>query len=194
MHLMPHNAGELANIVGIDPGTEHLGLSCITFNVVTLGIHQTAAQVFVGSKLGISSQQSLVHSARFARIDAHRENLTSVLRALKPVAVVCESPFFNSMRPQAYGALVEIVNAIRYAVWEYDPQMPLDLLDPPRVKRSVGAAGNAKKDVMQQAVLGLSELNFQGPVPLTELDEHSIDAIAVGYSKLIGLRKGTDVL
>jgi Holliday junction resolvasome RuvABC endonuclease subunit len=131
------------------------------------------------------------HSARFARLHSHYVNLRMTFEYTRPVIVVCESPFFNAKRPQAYGALVETLSAVRRALWEYDPYMQLYLIDPPRVKRAVGAAGNAGKDDMRTAVLKLAqELRYQGPVPLECIDEHSIDAIAVGYSKLVEFRTG----
>ena len=171
-------------VIGIDPGSETLGVACLSLDARTLEIVNTQAMTFVGSKLGMNELMENVHSARFARIAAHQQNLKNIFGQLLPVAVVCESPFYNPRRPGAFAPLVETLDAIRRAVWEYDQMLPLDMVDPPTVKRSVGAKGNADKDVMKQHVLALPDLNFTGLIPLHLLDEHSIDAIAVAYSKI----------
>jgi Holliday junction resolvasome RuvABC endonuclease subunit len=129
------------------------------------------------------------HSERFARIDTLGLNILDILRYHQPIAVVCESPFFNSKRPQAFAALIEATNMIRQTVWAYDRSIGLDLVDPPSVKRAVGAKGNAGKDDVHTAVTAIGELNYEGLLPLSSLDEHSIDAIAVAYSKLIEYRQ-----
>lgn len=188
-HIPPNNPYPV--ILGIDPGSETLGVSCLVIEPVSLQIVSTQAMTFIGSKLNMNAWMESVHSARFARIDAHKENLKQLFTLTRPVCVVCESPFYNPRRPQAYGVLVETLDAIRHAVWEYDQHLGLNLIDPPTVKRSVGAKGNADKDVMKQSVCALTDLNYQGQVPLSLLDEHSIDAIAVAYSKLVEFRNKT---
>jgi Holliday junction resolvasome RuvABC endonuclease subunit len=65
----------------------------------------------------------------------------------------------------------------------YDPWKPLYRVDPPTVKKKVGAPGNADKNAVKQALLRLPDLNYQGETPLAMLDEHSVDALAVAYGK-----------
>jgi Holliday junction resolvasome RuvABC endonuclease subunit len=190
MFHIPANS-QSAQILGIDPGSSTLGISCMSIDVHTLEIVCTQAITFTASKLQINPWMEQIHSPRFARISAHKENIKRILQHCLPVAVVCESPFYNPTRPQAYGALVETLDAIRQAVWEHDQCMPLDLIDPPTVKRCVGGKGNADKDEMKKLVLNLPDLNFIGPSSLLEIDEHSIDAIAVCYSKIMQYRSIT---
>ena len=94
----------------------------------------------------------------------------------------------------AYGALMEIVFAVRRAVLDYDNTQPLDTVDPPRAKKAVGATGNAKKPEMMASVLKLKEEFKLDEVTsnstIENLDEHSIDALAIAYFKLQSLRKG----
>jgi len=68
---------------------------------------------------------------------------------------------------------------IRQAVMVYDSHMPLNLVDPPTVKRAAGVVlrrGTDKEDV-KQALLGRQDLVWG--VDIHVLDEHSIDAVAV---------------
>lgn len=189
MFQLPVNS-QHARVLGIDPGSDTLGIACLSVDVQTLEIVNTQAITFVGSKMSMNPWMEQIHSARFARIAAHKQNFLNVFRITTPVAVVCESPFFNPARPNAFAPLVETLDALRQAVWEYDQQLPLDLVDPPTVKRAVGGKGNADKDMMKQLVMGLPGLNFTGPIPLQFVDEHSIDAIAVGYSRITQYRTG----
>jgi Holliday junction resolvasome RuvABC endonuclease subunit len=182
---------QAVRILGIDPGSVTLGIACLSIDPQTLEILNTQAVTFTSLKLAINPWMEQVHTPRFARIAAHKENIKYVLNYCRPVAVVCESPFYNPSRPQAYGVLVETLDAIRQAVWEYDQCIPLDLVDPPTVKQAVGGKGNADKDAMKQLVLNLPNLNFTGPIQLSALDEHSIDAIAVCWSKIMQYRSIT---
>lgn len=185
LHLTPRNASSVATIIGIDPGSETLGIARIDFDVVTLDIVRTTSKTFVGSKLeGMNWWLAQTHSERFARIEAHKQNLKNILFDCSPIIVACESPFYNSLRPSAYGVLVEVLGALHQACFEYHPDLAFTLIDPPSAKKAVGAKGNAKKEQMREAVLVLHDLKFQGPVSLGLLDEHSIDAIAIAYSKL----------
>lgn len=177
--LSPH-----ATIVGLDPGTETLGLACITFDVRDLEIERTEALTLKGSKCRFNQFMADMHSARFARLNTLGLNILEYLHYHHPIAVVCESPFFNAKRPQAYGALTEATNMIRQAVWSYDQSVELVMIDPPSVKKAVGAKGNAGKPEMLSAVCALQGLKYNGYPPLSLLDEHSIDAIAVAFSKL----------
>lgn len=190
IHLIPHNAGDVASIIGIDPGSEHIGIARIDFNVVTLDIVRTMAQTFVGSKLSFMNKWiAETHSDRFARIEAHKRNLHLVLNECRPVVVACESPFFNALRPNAFQVLVEVLTALKYTCYEYDPELLFTMIDPPSAKKAVGAKGNAKKEDMRTAVLQLPDLCFAGTTPLHFLDEHSIDSIAIAYSKIQEFRK-----
>lgn len=54
-------------------------------------------------------------------------------------------------------------------------------IDPSSVKNAVGAKGNAKKEVMAEQLLTLENILLSDR-PLRELDEHSVDAVAVAYS------------
>jgi len=190
IHLMPTHSDEspYASIVGVDPGTDTLGLSSIYFDPVTLRIEKSYALTLVGSKCRINEHLVNIHSHRFARLAALEENIVGFLLYHQPIAVVCESPFFNAKRPQAYGALTEATNMIRHAVWRYDQECELNMIDPPSVKRAVGAKGNADKKDMMKAVCALPDLRYIGLPLLSELDEHSIDALAVSYSKLSAYR------
>lgn len=186
---MPSYSEDIVTILGLDPGTNTLGLGWINFDVQTLSIRDTQSLLLVADKMNPDPFYAEVHCDRHARLQVLYNNILEMLHYLRPVCIVSESPFFNSLRPNAYQALIETVEMIRHCVDAFDRYKSLNFIDPPSVKRSVGAAGNAKKDEVQRRVVALPELNYQGSIPLSLLDEHSIDAIAVAYSKLTEFRR-----
>jgi Holliday junction resolvasome RuvABC endonuclease subunit len=190
MLVIPEGASPVGCIAGIDPGSETLGFGALKLNVVTLEIIESTAFTFVGSKLADSDGWfGDVHGARASRIQAHADNLVQVFRFYQPNMVASESPFYSQFRPQAYGALTETVDAIRSALWRYDCWLSLFMIDPPTVKKAVGATSHAKKDEVKAALMALPDLNYNGPTPIEMLDEHSVDALAVAYCRLKILRE-----
>lgn len=189
MHLMPYSSEGFVTLLGLDPGTNNLGLGWINFDPGSLSIINTQSLLLTADKMDPDPFYAEVHCDRHARLRILSENILQMLHWIRPVSIVSESPFFNASRPNAYAALIETVEMIRHTVSAYDWQQSLNYIDPPSVKRAVGAAGNAKKEEVQSRVMQLLELNYQGPTPLSHLDEHSIDAIAVAYSKLIEFRR-----
>ncbi len=175
---------DYVKIIGIDPGTTNIGYSVLRFSAMSGRIVDTRARtVTAGRELCIDKLAAETHGDRFARIQNLSQTLLTMLHEDEPNFVVCEAPFYNPKRPGAHAALVEALDAIRQAVYLYHPFLKLELIDPSSAKNAVGASGSAKKEVMQTAILGMAELNYQGDIPQINLDEHSIDAIAVAYSK-----------
>lgn len=174
-------------MVGIDPGSNSLGFACIEFDLDTLEIVRTYSFTIKPEKFVQSETISESHGARYARIYKLNDAILTEFLDIGPVDVVCESPFMSRRQPMAYGALMEVVYAVRLALCEYNPSQTLYLIDPPRAKQAVGAAGNAGKEEVLKAVLELeAELHFDKEMSqgraLGELDEHSSDAIAIAYS------------
>lgn len=184
MLTMPANASAIVPIIGLDPGSDTLGTGTIWYNLDTDSIERTEAKTFVGSRMARESWDTGIHGDRLGRIFWHESNLLRMFQIAQPFSIASESPFFAMRRPQAYGALMEVVTAIRNAVRAYDAWKVLNLIDPPTVKNAVGAKGNAQKDEVKQKLLGLPNLNYVGEVPLHLLDEHSVDAVAVAYCQL----------
>lgn len=169
-------------IVGIDPGSQTLGVAVIEVDIVSRNIVSTQACTFTGDKLYREDDHYReLYGDKFYRIDKHRENLTAIFRYVRPIAICCESPFYSQRRPSAFGVLMEVLTAIQEAVKDYNSGMSLHVIDPPNVKKAVGASGNADKESVKRAILKMPNLNFKGFCPLEKLDEHSIDAIGVAY-------------
>lgn len=185
MLVMPTGSSNVIAIVGIDPGSFNMGVAVILFNIETLEIVSTQAWTLSGVKLGREERWTTeLHGELEGRIAGMGNTLLEILRHFQPLLVASEAPFISKKFPQAGLVLTRVVSAIRLAVMQYDVWKSLDIIDPPSVKNAVGAAGNAPKEVMKEKVLQLP-INYIGKTPLQELDEHSIDAIAVAYGRLM---------
>jgi len=181
MITLPEESDNTARVVGIDPGSQYLGVAYIEYDIATGAIVSSSAKTLHADKL--SSKKDWVvnlHGDRVARILALKTALGNYLNEVNPVKVGCESPFYNPRRPNAYGVLVEVLTTIRMAVMDWSQWLGLELIDPPTVKKAVGASGGAKKEEVLAKVIALT-----GELHLAQssdtLDEHSVDALAVAY-------------
>lgn len=193
MLVLPTSSSSLIDIIGLDPGTTMLGFADITFDLEKWCIIRTEARTLNGAKLmGKDSWAAEIHGERSARIAALRRELVDIFLFYQPLCIASESPFFNRLCPSAYGPLVEVISAIREAVTEYDVWKELQFVEPSTAKKAVGVVGRVvgkeAKVVMRNSVLALPDLAYHGEVPITLLDEHSIDAIAIAYHSLNKIR------
>lgn len=174
-------------IAGIDPGTDTLGASMLEVDLATRDILILEAQTFQGDKLGRNyGNVAAYHGDRIARLIAHEDNLYGYFMYGQPHSIICESPFLGRF-PQAFAALTECISHIRRAVMRYDTFMPLLQVDPPTVKLAVGVKGKGttKDDVKKGLLAKIAVEGIQNPndIDIGELDEHSVDAIVVAYTR-----------
>lgn len=169
-------------VIGIDPGTDTLGVSVLDVCLATNRISLVSSQTFSGLQMSRNYRWvSDVHGDKIARLKAHEENLYYIFCDMQPHEVICESPFLGRL-PAAFRALIECLDAIRSALMRYDDRIPLLTVDPPTVKNALGVNGKSgDKSLMRHGVLRLTTLENPNNVALEQLDEHSIDSIAVAY-------------
>lgn len=171
-------------IISIDPGTNTMGVAQLDVDLVLGDVIVNEAVTFNGDRLSLSYPEVLdIHGGRIAKLLAHEENLLELFYLVQPHCVICESPFLGRF-PQAFEALIECLTAIRRALFQYDRSLPLETVDPPTVKKAVGVVNKGStKDDVNQAIRSLKGLSYNSGVDPALLDEHSTDAVAVGYYK-----------
>lgn len=184
---------EPITLLAIDPGTDTLGVSVFSLDLLTFKLSLLHAETLQASKT-VRRYESLkdlenIKGGRKARLDSHKERLTTILEDWQPSYVGCESPFMGR-RANAFEALVECVVAIKEAVEDYDKSLVVDMISPPSAKKSVGVkAKGSDKDSVRNAIIKIVESKDKDKVLNTTeetkeliytLDEHSIDSIAVG--------------
>lgn len=190
MPLILPEEGELSiTIAATDPGTTNLGLSFLDIDPLTLDLIRVRATSYKSERLFDYDPDVIDnHSDRIARVCAQSANLLQQFRENKPFVICSESPFFYKFRPQAYGALMEILFAIRHAAISYDKMVRFFLYEPSKVKKALGA-GYVGKDTVRASVAGNEEIMAALVGSLDDLDEHAIDATCVGYTHLRLMRE-----
>lgn len=175
---------EILRIVSFDPGSNTLGAAVLAYDLEDESLSLVEVQTLDGHRNArIDLDYARLHGDRIGRLKSHYRVLKRFFHRTQPHIVVSEGPFM-AKHAAAYAALVETVTYIRFALEEYREDIPLELIDPPTVKMGVGAAGNADKDAVKKCVLGIEYLRNPNSIDLNRLDEHSIDAIAVGLTRV----------
>lgn len=166
-------------IIGIDPGTESMGITILEVDIETLDLVSIRSNTYFSSKLPVLLNVELIHGTRIQKINNIRFNLMRLLQNENPNIVCCESPFINMKRPGAFAALNEVVSTIRNVIIDYDIQLPFLLVEPSNVKRAIGAPGNCDKDTIKKFCK--SNIDVSRLMNIDSLDEHSIDSLCVAY-------------
>jgi len=173
------------NIVGIDPGTNYAGYVTFTldndFNIVhiepfLINLYDNIPSYHTGTVFDRLQYLDLIVRDRFYRD--------------QPIQLAIEAGFINRFRPQAYGpianAIYVIENAYRHvlgmsSIFEY----------PPKTVKATLITGNANKKDIYTAVSNIPELSkYLYP----NISEHEVDAMAIGYTHILRLRKVPELL
>lgn len=176
-------------ILSLDPGTINTGYGLIEVDIETLNMVSAKAWTINASKLTNDDDWDVhLYDDRFARINQQCAKFRSYLKEYDPLIVVCESPFYNPGRPNAFGALLEVVLKIRETLYRWDRWMTLNQIDPATAKKGIGVPGNSgDKGLVKKKLLELKDFQDIG---LEDFDEHSADALLIAKCQLERLRAG----
>jgi Holliday junction resolvasome RuvABC endonuclease subunit len=184
---IPEGASDY-RILATDPGTNTMGVSILSLCLVTGTIRAEYVTTLVAEKMitpyaGIQDY----YGDRFTKLYALQNSLAYLMYQFQVDAVVSESPYLGRF-PQAFAALTEFMCALRSAMLAYNPFMPITTIDPATIKTNVGVSGKSgDKLLMRNAVIALCEskaIALDPSINVYDLDEHSIDSLAAGYSRL----------
>lgn len=177
----PPRDNEHIRVIGIDPGTDTLGIAALDIHAITFEVKVVKAITLKASKdITSSNIMAELTAPCYTRLASLKINLGNYISEASPNFVVSEAPFFRRGMLSAYKALVECIMMITNTLWEWKTSTKLYMVDPVGVKNAVGVSHiKTEKDDVRDAVLKLYKDKHNEDVNLEELDEHSIDAIAV---------------
>ena len=190
-------------IVAIDPGTSTLGFAVLDLSLDDFSV--TVEEVFTfNAALHFKSkdQYKEIFGSRTARLNFLSEQVYNQLVKFRPNCVIAESSYLGR-NVTSFASLIECKAFIQDAVTRYDEATPLELIDPMSVKYGIGAVKRLTKEEMKarrknkkkvkpidtklavrNKLDSLIDLLWQvGLPPLKYLDEHSVDAVSIGYWK-----------
>ncbi len=181
MLQMPES-DEPFRVASFDPGSSNLGQALLEHGFKNEGVAvKTAYTSVLRDTHPDYSMFGELHGSRVVRLMIMRDLILDFLRTHRPHAVIVESNYLGRFAT-SFAALVECVAVIRSALFEYDPFIPLYMVDPTTVKTNVGMKkikGTDKEDV-RRVLVSRPDVVW-GDVDHNQLDEHSIDAVAIGY-------------
>lgn len=169
-------------IVAIDPGSSTLGTALLLVDPVERTITVGDAFTYnVGVRIDTQSLLFEMYGAKMERLNMIFRHMSEHLYQTQPHIFIAESPYVGRFAA-AYKALVEVRDVLRQALFNYDRTVQYEDVDPLTAKKAVGAlVKKGSKDNVRDSVLALPDLIWAPNVQKYLLDEHSIDAIAVGY-------------
>jgi len=168
-------------MISIDPGLNNIGIANIIYNKIKRNIDSVEAFTIVPNDYIRNNTLSNYIDERSLKQQILIEKYIEVLHTYQPELVICENAFFYNNKPVAFQALIESITLMKHTTINYDPTITFILLSPLEIKHSLKVKNISDKDSTKQALVSY------GINTLTDLDtmvEHSIDAIAVGYSFL----------
>jgi Holliday junction resolvasome RuvABC endonuclease subunit len=171
------------NVMCIDPGINHLGLCILSIDFLKLKILNTNSFTIHVKENQLNKSTIEYYGLRQAKIDYLNILVRDNLILYSPVTLALESPFYNMARPAAFMPLVELLYQLKQTLRSLNDIVNFELYPPSIVKKTVGASAVCKKEEVRDYVLKLTDqLHYSGETPIEDLDEHSIDALAVAYT------------
>lgn len=181
MPLVP-NLGELPiNLLCIDPGLNNIGIANMVVQYGSGSILSIEAYT-VKPEQHINNLNLIWYlDERSMKLVVLRNLIINIMSTRQVDMIICEAPFFYAGKPAAFKALVEVITTLKLAAADTNILVPFLQLEPLMVKRIVKSLNIHEKDSTKDAlkVLGLDRY-----INLDVLDEHSIDAISIGYAFL----------
>lgn len=178
-------------VLSIDPGTQNLGSAFSIADYTNKQFRVEYGYTFdvdnLVNKVNIDLKQS--HSRNIAMYQSVYWLTLNLCWNFHPDWVLCESPYLNSKFPVSYALLTLCTQAVEHAVKDYSSAVLFDYIDPASVKRGVGVKGNSgDKELMKKAIM--SHPSIVSNLDINYFDEHTIDAIAIGFNGFNDLLKG----
>lgn len=175
------DTSDIIRMISIDPGLNNIGIATIVYNKRYRLLDSVEAFTIVPNSYIRTNELYNYLDERSLKQQILVEKYLEVLVKHTPELVVCENAFFYNNKPVAFQALIEAITLIKHTTINFDPTITFILLSPLEIKHSLKVKNISDKDSTKEALVSL------GINTLVELDsmvEHSIDAIAVGYSFL----------
>lgn len=170
----------------LDPGLNNTGVSVYRIDQYERKILSIEAGTLKAIRLiddsGIDDE---FHEERIIKRLQMGKGLRLWLENHSPDIVVTESPFFDRKKPSSFQILSEVLTTLYDEVLRYNRMVRFQKLAPQAVKKSLGVAGIKGKEIVKEAVEKTALIMEHFPKGIDHLDEHGIDAVAVGYAWLM---------
>lgn len=176
-------------LVSQDPGLNNIGLSVYELELLDENkarikrIH--AETVTTKNVKEITSLDDDLHEEFLRKKDNMTSAVASFVKDEDPCVFVTETAFFDRLHPSSYAVLSMVISEVFDKILKHNPNITLGKLAPKAVKKLFNIAGQKGKDPVKEAVSLVKVIMDKLDVDFWQLDEHSIDAIAIGYAYIV---------
>ena len=180
-------------ILGLDPSTVRVGLSVLHFDNETLELTKLKAYTLRAEHL-FDQDSELVgfRGNRNSRLLGLSRQIGLEIKEAEPFMVVHEAAYFDRRKPTAFEALSQSIAYITQAVVNVSERIQILPIEASIAKKAVGVTGKGKEAV-EEALLRKKDIleiwKNSNRISISELDEHSRDAIAMAYSGYLEYKK-----
>jgi len=171
-------------LISIDPGLSNAGIAIYNLSQYAVIDNITAFTIKPSNKDKRINLNEDIVGDRMIRLHSLKQSIKDLIENYQPSIVVHEGAFYSSFRPSAYGSLIETISYIKLGILEVTTNIVIDSLQPLLIKKIVGAGMTKGKIDVKKCLSDNKLIMDKLDIDLSELDEHAIDAIAIGYSYL----------
>ncbi len=177
----------VTTILSIDPSSNFTGIAVFKVDNYSGSILSIEADTIAVGKLvydpGISEE---LHTERIIKMLKLQNKFFQLLTEVQPQIIVSEGSFYNPMMPMAFGSLTEVISILHRTCIDYDKEMPFVTLSPKTIKSAISSLKTTDKgkDIIKDSIKNIPEVYDLVSNFIDKLDNHGIDAIAVGYAFL----------
>ncbi len=174
------------NLLAIDPGLNNIGLATYELSLVPFKINRIHASTLkedrVIDDIVYDNETALERDYKRSRmVAAVMKHVVEV----NPDIIICESPFFDRNKPGSFAILTEVILEIRQEISRFNDRIRFSFLAPQLVKKTLGVAGIKGKEIVRDAMEKQTHLLSALDQSIDDIDEHSIDAMTVGYTFIL---------
>lgn len=176
-------------LVTQDPGLNNIGLSVYELELLDdnkVRIKRIHAETLTTRNVKeITPLDSDLHEEFLQKKDNMTSAVALFVKDEDPCVFVTETAFFDRFHPSSYAVLSMVISEVFDKILKNNPNITLGKLAPKAVKKLFNIAGQKGKDPVKEAVSQIKVIMEKLDVDFWKLDEHSIDAIAIGYAYII---------
>lgn len=169
--------------LSIDPGLNNLGLTVFSTEP-KFHIHYTKNISNIRKLTPEEKEVEKKYDLRTVKVLSIQRQIEEILSQFNITHVIFEAPFFHALTPNAFGSLLEVIQAVKYNCF-VPKDITVQLIEPTVIKSIFTKEGFANKNMMRLIFnnkIVEQEITIEDGIDLALLTEHQVDSIAIGYT------------
>jgi len=179
----------MIKILGIDPSTNHIGVSMMVVDSIDFSIK--SIDTFAIDLTHISNINHM-NTNQYYRLNKLSLTLRDIIKGFNPNIMAYESPFIDKFKMSSALPLGQSIMVIEEALYQFNPNITVAKYSPHNVKNAVGAKAGANKiDVL----IAINKLDYVlEHITPSDLTDHEVDATAICLALLRDVKLNPSLL